>query len=214
MKRFLGILLVLSSGTAALQAQGGSSVPTERSGGAAIEFVGAECPDGTDLFLLEGVPAKLNAGGVLFSRLQEINGLYADTLCIYQSDSRYLAYIKVNRQFYGYWIDEERIGKAYLSTLVSFPMISRIFLNAANAGAQGVKLLVDFTLCIYDRQSDMVQIMHPFLYAAEQPKKELRKIQIMQPEGVAIDYPLVDEMQTALAAEYAKICREYGLTTE
>ena len=93
-------------------------------------------------------------------------------------------------------------------------MISRIFLNAANAGAQGLKLLVDFTLCIYDRQSDMVQIMHPFLYAAEQPKKEHRKIQIMQPEGVAVDYPLVDEMQTALAAEYAKICREYGLTTE
>ncbi len=211
MKRLLGILLVLLP-AAAPRAQGGYSVPAEGSGSTAIEFVGAECPDGTNLFLLEGVPAKLNADGVLFSRLQEINCLYADTLCIYQSDSRYLAYIKVNRQFYGYWIDEERIGKAYLSTLVSFPMISRIFLNAANSGAQGLKLLVDFTLCIYDRQSDMVQIMHPFLYAAEQPKKELRKIQIMQPEGVAVDYPLVDEMQTALAAEYAKICREYGLT--
>ena len=89
MKRLLEILLVLLSGTAVLQAQGGSFVPTERSGGAAIEFVGAECPDGTDLFLLEGVPAKLNAGGVLFSRLQEINGLYADTLGIYRLSSRF-----------------------------------------------------------------------------------------------------------------------------
>ena len=57
----------------------------------------------------------------------------------------------------------------------------------------------------------MTLVMHPFLFEVEQTKKERRAVQIMQPEGVKIDYPLVDKLQAALVAEFETLLQDLGV---
>ncbi|MBQ8423246.1 MAG: hypothetical protein IJY36_03155 [Coprobacter sp.] len=92
-----------------------------------------------------------------------------------------------------------------------FPLIGTTIYNA-NPTTSGLRLVADYTLCVYDTQGVLTSIQHPFVLGLEQNKADSKEPQIMQPEGVIIEYPLVDLLQHSIVAEYAKICREYGLT--
>ena len=123
---------------------------------------------------------------------------------------RYLSYIKINAQSYRYGSAEKGVNVA--KTLA--PLVWPIPVGAMVRGgyvSPGLELSVDYTLCLYDISTQTTLVMHPFLFETEQSKKDRRKIQLMQPEGVPVDYPLIDELHEALVAEYDILLKKLGI---
>lgn len=105
-----------------------------------------------------------------------------------------------------------REGRECRKTLA--PLVWPIPVGAMVRGgyvSPGLELSVDYTLCLYDISTQTTLVMHPFLFETEQSKKDRRKIQLMQPEGVPVDYPLIDELHEALVAEYDILLRKLGI---
>lgn len=176
-----------------------------------MEFLGVECPTGTKLFMLDDLPEYMRRSGWLVARQQWAERFSPDTIADYKSECRFLTYIKINFQGYGYMVNDEKLKKWGKGLVFFFPLIGTTIYNA-NPTTSGLRLVADYTLCVYDTQGVLTSIQHPFVLGLEQNKEDSKEPQIMQPEGVIIEYPLVDLLQHSIVAEYAKICREYGLT--
>ena len=176
-----------------------------------VEYVGVVCPDTAKMFLLEDFPAVLSRSqSQVFTSLSRNVRISPDSLPMIYTECRYLSYIKINAQSYRYGSAEKGVNVA--KTLA--PLVWPIPVGAMVRGgyvSPGLELSVDYTLCLYDISTQTTLVMHPFLFETEQSKKDRRKIQLMQPEGVPVDYPLIDEFHEALVAEYDILLKKLGI---
>ena len=163
------------------------------------------------MFLLRDFPSALSQSESLFTSLEESVFISPDSLSSYPSRCRYLAYVKVNGHTYGYPGPVKGEEELQLVMLTLFPVIPPQAFMKSSYTTPPLQLSVDYTLCLYDTQRRMTLVMHPFLFEVEQTKKERRAVQIMQPEGVKIDYPLVDKLQAALVAEFETLLQDLGV---
>ncbi len=175
-----------------------------------VEYVGVVCPDTAKMFLLEDFPAVLSRSKSVFTSLSRNVRISPDSLPLIHTECRYLSYIKINAQSYRYGSAEKGVNVA--KTLA--PLVWPIPVGAMVRGgyvSPGLELSVDYTLCLYDISTQTTLVMHPFLFETEQSKKDRRKIQLMQPEGVPVDYPLIDELHEALVVEYDILLKKLGI---
>lgn len=176
-----------------------------------VEYVGVVSPDSSKMFLLRDFPSALSHSQSLFTSLEKSVFISSDSLSAYPADSRYLAYIRVNTHAYAYPEPVKGSEEVQLVTMALLPMIPPQLFMKSSYAVPPLQLSVDYTLCLYDTRTATTLVMHPFLFEVEQTKKERRAVQIMQPEGVEIDYPLVDKLHEALVAEFESMLGELGV---
>lgn len=175
-----------------------------------VEYVGVVCPDTAKMFLLEDFPAVLSRSKSVFTSLSRNVRISPDSLPLIHTECRYLSYIKINAQSYCYGSAEKGLNVARKLAPLVWPIPVGAMVRGGYV-SPGLELSVDYTLCLYDVSTQTTLVMHPFLFETEQSKKDRRKIQLMQPEGVPVDYPLIDELHEALVAEYDILLKKLGI---
>ena len=175
-----------------------------------VEYVGVVCPDTAKMFLLEDFPAVLSRSKSVFTLLSRNVRISPDSLPLIHTECPYLSYIKINAQSYRYGSAEKGLNVARKLAPLVWPIPVEAMVRGGYV-SPGLELSVDYTLCLYDISTQTTLVMHPFLFETEQSKKDRRKIQLMQPEGVPVDYPLIDELHEALVAEYDILLKKLGI---
>lgn len=170
-----------------------------------VEYVGVVSPDSSKMFLLKDFPSALSRSRSLVTSLQHNVFISPDSLASYPSRTRYLAYTQVNTQDYGYPDVVKGTEVLLLVSIMLMPMIPPHAFLKASYTTPSLQLSVDYTLCLYDTHTHMTLVMHPFLFEEAQTRKERRAVQLMQPEGMEVDYPLVDKLHEAMLAEYERL---------
>ena len=211
MRLFVVFGLILSLSFAGEAMAGRRSPQKKKTPLPRVEYVGVVSPDSSKMFLPRDFPSALLRSESLFTSLEESVFISPDSLSSYPSRCRYLAYVKVNGHTYGYPGPVKGEEELQLVMLTLFPVIPPQAFMKSSYTTPPLQLSVDYTLCLYDTQRRMTLVMHPFLFEVEQTKKERRAVQIMQPEGVKIDYPLVDKLQAALVAEFETLLQDLGV---
>lgn len=176
-----------------------------------VEYVGVVSPDSSKMFLLKDFPSALSRSRSFVTSLRQNVFISPDSLPSYPARTRYLAYTRVNAQVYGYPDVVKGIKEKQMVSMLLVPMIPPQAFLKASYTTPSLRLSVDYTLCLYDTQTHMTLVMHPFFFEVEQTRKERRAVQLMQPEGVEVDYPLVDKLHEAMLAEYERLLTTLGV---
>ena len=169
-----------------------------------VEYVGVVSPDSSKMFLLKDFPSALSRSRSLVTSLRQNVFISPDSLASYPARTRYLAYTRVNTQVYGYPDVAKGIKEKQVVSMLLVPMIPPQAFLKASYTTPSLRLSVDYTLCLYDTHTHMTLVMHPFFFEVEQTRKR-RAVQLMQPEGVEVDYPLVDKLHESMLAEYERL---------